>query len=360
MSVNDTHDFFIQWHLTERCNLQCVHCYQEDRRFAELPLKSIKEVIDEAADMIWNWEETYGIKLSMSYNISGGEPLLRSDLFDILEEISWKGANIYILSNGTLIDKEIARKLARIGVAGVQVSIEGPENIHEQIRGKGSFAASIAGVKNLLDAGIAVTLNATLSLLNARYFPEMISLSKSLGVQKLGFSRLVPYGRGAAMLDKMIAADEVKKLYNDIFSSDASPVKIVTGDPIASQLSMNEVLEDTGDNAVGGCAAGVSGMTILTNGTLTPCRRLNIPIGNVLENSLREVWAVSPVLEALRDRKRYEGRCGKCKRWANCRGCRAIAYAYSKANGEESYLAEDPQCYIEEQTVPGFLNNSQA
>ena len=162
------------------------------------------------------------------------------------------------------------------------------------------------------------------------------------------------------MLDKMIAADEVKKLYNDIFSSDASPVKIVTGDPIASQLSMNEVLEDTGDNAVGGCAAGVSGMTILTNGTLTPCRRLNIPIGNVLENSLREVWAVSPVLEALRDRKRYEGRCGKCKRWANCRGCRAIAYAYSKANGEESYLAEDPQCYIEEQTVPGFLNNSQA
>ena len=90
--------------------------------WTELPLKSMKEVIDEAADMIWDWEETYGVKIPMSYNISGGEPLLRSDLFEILEEISWKGADIYILSNGTLIDKEIARKLARIGIAGVQVS----------------------------------------------------------------------------------------------------------------------------------------------------------------------------------------------------------------------------------------------
>ena len=354
MSVNNTHDFFIQWHITEKCNLRCLHCYQEDRLTAELPLKSMKKVIDEAADMIWDWEETYGVKIQMSYNISGGEPLLRSDLFEILEEISWKGADIYILSNGTKITKEIAKKLAQHRVSGVQVSIEGPEKIHEYIRGKGSFAASISGVKNLLAFGISVTLNATLSTVNAGYFPEMVSLSKSLGVQKLGFSRLVPYGRGSAMLDKMIAVDEVKKFYRNIFSTDASPVRIVTGDPVASQFSMNEVTEDMGDTAIGGCAAGVSGMTILADGTITPCRRLNIPIGNVLDDSLREVWSVSPVLEALRDRKRYEGRCGMCTRWANCRGCRAIAYAYSKANGKENYLAEDPQCYIEDHQVSGI------
>ena len=353
MSINDTHDFFIQWHLTERCNLRCLHCYQEDRPPAELPLESIKKVIDEAADMIWDWEEAYKVKLAMSYNISGGEPLLRPDLFEILEEISWKGADIYILSNGTLIDKDAAAKLAKTGVKGVQISIEGTEEIHDKIRGQGSFTASIKGVKALLDAGLTVTLNATLSTVNAEYFPDILDLSKSLGVQKLGFSRLVPYGRGAAMLDKMIAVDEVKKLYENIFSSDASPVRIVTGDPVASQLSMNEVHEDMGDTAIGGCAAGVSGLTILADGTITPCRRLNIPIGNVLEDSLREVWATSPVLEALRDRKRYESKCGNCKRWANCRGCRAIAYAYSKANGNPDYLAEDPQCFIKDQTVPG-------
>jgi len=125
------------------------------------------------------------LKIPMSYNISGGEPLLRSDLFEILEEISWKGADIYILSNGTKITRESARKLARNKVSGVQVSIEGPDKIHEYIRGKGSFAGVNLRSEKLLASGIPVTLNATLSTVNAGYFPEMVSLAKSLGVQKL-------------------------------------------------------------------------------------------------------------------------------------------------------------------------------
>jgi AdoMet-dependent heme synthase len=347
MSVNDTHDFFIQWHITERCNLRCRHCYQQERKPAELPLDSIMDIIEEASGMIWDWEDAYGIKLSMSYNISGGEPFLRRDIFEILEEIAWKGADIYILSNGTVIDKDLAQRLAGIGIKGVQVSVEGPEAIHEEIRGEGSFLAAVGGVKNLVDAGVPVTLNATLSSLNAGHFMDMITLSKSLGVQRLGFSRLVPYGRGEAMLDKMIGMEEIKNLYGKIFALEAAPLKIITGDPVASQLTSLENDEDMGNVAAGGCAAGVSGLTILSDGTITPCRRLNIPMGNVKTDSLREVWATSPVLEHLRDRNKYQGKCGACKRWANCRGCRAIAYAYSKAKGQENYLADDPQCFIE-------------
>jgi radical SAM protein with 4Fe4S-binding SPASM domain len=346
MSINDTHDFFIQWHITERCNLRCLHCYQQEPQSAELPLSAIKEVIDEAADMVWDWEESHGVKLSMSYNVSGGEPFLRGDIFEILEEIAWKGADIYVLSNGTLIDKGIARKLADLKIKGVQISIEGPESVHEEIRGKGSFEAAIRGVKNLIEAGLMVTLNSTLSTVNSKYFFELVDLAKYLGVQRLGFSRLVPYGRGAVMLDKMIATEEVKSLYSRIFSLDTGLLKIVTGDPVASQLVMPDVGEDMGDTAVGGCAAGVSGLTILSDGAVTPCRRLNIPIGNVTTDSLRELWAESPVLEALRDRSKYGGKCGTCKRWANCRGCRAIAYAYSKGNGSGNYLADDPQCIM--------------
>jgi AdoMet-dependent heme synthase len=347
MSINDTHDFFIQWHITERCNLRCLHCYQQESRPAELSLASIKDTIGEATDMVRDWADAYGIKLSMSYNISGGEPFLRSDLFEILEEIAATEADIYVLSNGTVLNKETARRLARIGIKGVQVSIEGPEKVHEEIRGKGSFNASVEGVRALLDAGVAVTLNATLSSVNAGYFREMLNLAKSLKVQRLGFSRLVPYGRGAALLDKMVATDELKKLYMDIYSLDPSPVKIVTGDPIASQLPLSDTDEDMGDTAVGGCAAGVSGLTILSDGTITPCRRLSIPIGNITTDSLREVWASSPVLEKLRDRTRYDSKCGACKRWANCRGCRAIAYAYSKTGGAGNCLANDPQCFIQ-------------
>jgi radical SAM protein with 4Fe4S-binding SPASM domain len=96
----------------------------------------------------------------------------------------------------------------------------------------------------------------------------------------------------------------------------------------------------------GGCSAGVAGLTFLSDGTIVPCRRLPIPIGNLRTDALREVWVSSPVLEALRDKSRYTGKCGSCERWENCRGCRAIAYAYSVSRGEDDFLADDPQCFL--------------
>jgi radical SAM protein with 4Fe4S-binding SPASM domain len=103
---------------------------------------------------------------------------------------------------------------------------------------------------------------------------------------------------------------------------------------------------DAGNTAMSGCAAGVSGLTILPNGDVMPCRRLPISLGNARRDSLRELWATSPVLEALRDRSRYAGKCRACPRWAHCRGCRAIAYAWSRSRGEDDILAEDPQCFL--------------
>jgi radical SAM protein with 4Fe4S-binding SPASM domain len=91
----------------------------------------------------------------------------------------------------------------------------------------------------------------------------------------------------------------------------------------------------------------VAGLTILADGTVVPCRRLHLPLGKVGRNSLREIWAASPVLEALRDKSRYSGKCGACARWADCRGCRAIAYEYAKSQGRDDFLAPDPQCFIE-------------
>ncbi|UCD34076.1 MAG: SPASM domain-containing protein, partial [Nitrospiraceae bacterium] len=90
----------------------------------------------------------------------------------------------------------------------------------------------------------------------------------------------------------------------------------------------------------------ISGLTILPDGTMVPCRRLPVPIGNITSDSLREVWASSDVLNALRDRSRYKGKCGSCLRWAHCRGCRAIAYACSQSAGKGDVLAPDPQCFI--------------
>lgn len=347
MPISTLQEFFVQYHLTERCNLSCTHCYQTGGGTEELTLPEIRELLTEISDMLQAWTKAYQLEFSSSLNVTGGEPLLRRDLFEILGEMGARGFAVYLLTNGTLVDEDKAARLAALGVKGVQVSIEGPREIHDSIRGQGSFVAACGGVAHLVAAGLTVTLNATLSELNADRFREMIDLCSSLGAQRLGFSRLVPSGRGAGLVDRMIKPERVREIYEAIFSIPAAGIEIVTGDPVASQMRIESGSEDCGPIATGGCAAGISGLTILPDGTVVPCRRLPVPLGNVRQDSLREIWANSEILEQLRDRDRYEGKCGACRRWAHCRGCRAIAYAASLARGEADFLADDPQCFIQ-------------
>jgi radical SAM protein with 4Fe4S-binding SPASM domain len=347
MSINNPLEFFIQLHLTERCNLTCTHCYQSGAGPDEMSLIEIRSVIQEVADMLGEWSAAYDVSFSSSFNITGGEPFLRQDLFAVLEELNNKGIDAYLLSNGILISRDKAEILAQLGVKGVQVSIEGPEDIHDSIRGKGSLKRSLSGVKCLLEAGITVTLNTTLSDINAPYFLDVIALASSVGAQKLGFSRLVPSGSGKNLLNRMLTKEALEILYGKIFSLNTGNLKIVTGDPVASQFRGPGGEDDTVSFPSGGCAAGVSGLTILPDGTVTPCRRLPVPIGNVRTDSLREIWSTSEVLNALRDRSRYDEKCGKCKKWSACRGCRAIAYEYSRSHSIPNYLAEDPQCFLQ-------------
>jgi AdoMet-dependent heme synthase len=348
MSITSPFEFFLQLHLTERCNLRCKHCYQKENTPAEMSLPEIKALIDEVSDMFQVWKETYNINVASSFNITGGEPFLRQDILSVLEMLREKGFDTYLLSNGTLISREKAEVLAVLGIKGVQISIEGPEEIHNDIRGLDSYSSSLKGIQNLLNAGIEVAINTTLSGINAPYFMDVIALASSLGVRKVGFSRLVPSGKGEALLNQMLTRKALEDLYREILSLSSSNLQIVTGDPVASQLRSPSVETTHALVPSGGCAAGISGLTILPDGTVTPCRRLPVSIGNINKDPLREIWATSKVLSALRNRSAYTGKCGTCERWSLCRGCRAIAYAYSGTTGSASYLAEDPQCFLEQ------------
>jgi radical SAM protein with 4Fe4S-binding SPASM domain len=347
MPSNNSFDFLIQWHLTEKCNLKCLHCYQTGQEQDELSSEEVNDTIEEIIETLNSWRTAYGLDFSPSVNITGGEPFLRKDLFEILASFIDGGFDAYLLTNGILIDSKKASKLSRTGVKGVQVSIEGPEEVHDSIRGKGSFSASLKGIKNLVNADLEVTLNATVSRLNAEHLVSMIGLASGLGVQRLGFSRLVPSGRGRSLTGEMLKPGMVKDLYETVFSIvPENGLEIVTGDPVASQFRNNP--EETGleDIPLGGCAAGVTGLTIMPDGTVVPCRRLPVPLGNVRNDSLREIWSSSKILNDLRTRSMYTGKCGSCNKWANCRGCRAIAYFHSMANGKGDILASDPQCFI--------------
>lgn len=346
MATNKPFDFFIQWHLTERCNLRCKHCYQGEQGTEEMLLPEIKKVIAEVSGMLKDWSEAYGVGFSPSFNVTGGEPFLRQDLFDILDEIKKYGIDVFLLTNGTLVSRERASRLADLGVSGVQVSIEGPEDVHDDIRGTGSFSASAAGIERLVDLGIPVTLNVTLSGLNAGHVKKVVAFGAQVGARRIGFSRLVPFGRGSFLLARMLTPEQVREVYDSLLSLEVKGIEIVTGDPVAAQMKIASN-GDAGNLAISGCAAGVAGLTIHPDGNVTPCRRMPVSLGNVKKDSIREIWSSSPVLQALRDRNRYQGKCGRCGRWAQCRGCRAIAYAWSRSIGEDNFLADDPQCFIE-------------
>ena len=346
MATGNAFEFFIQWHLTERCNLRCLHCYQKDSKVEELSFDQIEAVIGEVTEMVEGWSAAYDIPFSLSYNVTGGEPYLRSDLFEILKSISNSQADFYILTNGTLITRDIALRTAESGAAGVQVSLEGPERIHDRIRGKGSFSRALDGVRLLVSSGLLVTLNTTLSRLNAEYITDLAAIARDCGARRLGFARLVPAGRGGALSGQMLHSEGLRSVYSQLSSMTTDDVEIVIGDPIASQMQGGSGPKDQASNlALSGCAVAVSGMTFLSDGTIVPCRRLPIPIGSVVKDNLREIWATSPVLNRLRDRNAYRGRCGTCERWTVCRGCRAIAHACSK-NEQDGYLDDDPQCFL--------------
>jgi radical SAM protein with 4Fe4S-binding SPASM domain len=338
-------EYFFQWHLTERCNLRCTHCYQEGDQVTEISLSQADRIAAIASETIREWSDSYGIIFVPSFHVTGGEPFLSPFLIDILKHLKVKGFDLFLLTNGTLVDRKRAQMLSDVPVQGVQVSIEGPEAVHDHIRGPGSFTKALKGVHSLLNAGLEVTLNVTLSAINADHLNDLVGLAASVGAQRLGFSRLVPYGQGKNLIQKIIPKEKLKQIYTDILAIKNDNVFITTGDPVASQVH-TKIESEHGNIPLGGCAAGVSGITILPDGTLTPCRRLGIPIGNILKDSFREVWATSPVLESIRTRSFYKGRCGTCPRWSQCRGCRAIAYTYSLSQGRGDYLADDPQCFL--------------
>ena len=157
-----TFDFFIQWHLTERCNLNCRHCYQKRRKPSEMSNSELKQEIDGVMEMFADWEKEHDV----------------------------------VLTNGSLVKAEDAAKASRLGVMDIQVSLEGPPEIHDAIRGSGSFDAAVKGVRLLIEAGNKVFANMTLSGLNIARIEETTDIARKIGFSGMGFSRLVPCAEG--------------------------------------------------------------------------------------------------------------------------------------------------------------------
>ena len=338
-------EFFVQLHLTESCNLCCRHCYQSEP-VTEMNYQELCGVMAEIKRTVEGWAVDYDMDVSPSLHFTGGEPLLRSDLFSLLSYAWGCGFSVSVMSNGTLIDSEVAKRMRDIQVADVQVSLDGLESTHDCLRGDGSFRRALEGVEYLLAEGVDTNINVTLSRLNMREAERLIQLAEEIGVGGIAFSRLVPCGRGEALTEEILSGPELGDFYCMLRDCGKGKTVVVTSrDPLAGVDGLDDGEIPQTDVPVSGCAAGMFGITITADGTIMPCRRMDLPIGNVRRDSFRQVWADSPVLWSLRTREQYHDGCQSCYYWPVCRGCRAIALAHARAQGSDDFLGPDPQCY---------------
>jgi len=204
--------FIIQWHLTERCNWNCKHCYQETRDSKELTFREVEFVLRQCLDLF----RAFQIPKDRAYiNIGGGEPLLRKDFSNILALFKKYSNSIkfQVMTNGSLVTGSVAKNLRECGVTGVQMSLEGLEKTNDRIRGEGNFRKTTEAIKILGRENIRVRTSLTLTKMNLAEIKDFTIYLKSIGTASLGMRRYVPMGRGEGLKRLMPSPLELRSFY---------------------------------------------------------------------------------------------------------------------------------------------------
>lgn len=334
LSINE--EFYFQWHITEKCNLRCKHCYHNNYASTnELSLNELVQVADKIEDVSRKW----GKKATIS--ITGGEPfVVKEKMHSLLLYLNQLPSVFYfdILTNGWFINNDVINELRLLGkLRRIQLSLEGATpRINDQIRGAGSFEKAFAAIRLLKKNNFQVSVMMTISNFNKDEIDPIIDLLEKAGVDTFAAERFIPEGRGTDLEDQFLSPDQLKHIFSKIYTRALKQKKprILLYRPLFALLNDN-------DPTVGAmCSAGTNALTIMHDGIILPCRRLPIPIGNALDDSFYKVWYSSKILWDIRNPNKIKGKCSECDLLAVCRGCRALAY-----NITGDYLSEDPQCW---------------
>ena len=314
--------FTLQWHITHRCNLRCTHCYQDDYTAFEAR-ESLERVLDQYDALL----HAYNLKGYL--NVTGGEPLTHPDLFWLLKEAQQRGMVTAVLSNGTMIGKREAMKLKSCSVDYVQVSLDGTEQVHDAIRGKGSFAQAVEGIRWLRRYRIFVTVSFTAQRENLRELPKLARFCRDIGVNKLWYDRVViPAAENENRLS-LTAADFAR------LSKRAAKLNK------QGMLSCARALQflPCKDKRVYRCMAGERLLTVLADGTVMACRRLPVTAGNIKDSDLLTLYNEHPDILRIRNAP-LPSACTGCTYAELCAGgAKCIAYAKTGR-----YDLPDPDC----------------
>jgi AdoMet-dependent heme synthase len=337
------------WEVTGACNLRCIHCHavsgQADPN--ELTTDEGKKLIDMLA----------AVREFRTLIYTGGEPLVRPDIFELLRYSQKAGLANIIATNGTLIDEEMAFKLKDHGVVCNAISIDAADRqTHDAIRNKpGAFDLALRAIEATKKAGILLQINTTAMEYNMPHLPELIDFADDSGAGIMLMYQLVAVGRGEK-IEKATLKKSANKYLSELISEKQKTAKTII-EPVAGPQYWPYLLEKNGirngkllqlaGNVFHGCAAGRGFVYVKANGDVWPCPFVEVNAGNIREKSFQEIYADAPVFQQLRQRETLlKGVCGDCNYKKICGGCRGRALAYSG-----DYLAEDPRCFIRETPI---------
>ncbi len=314
--------FSVQLQLLDACNLKCGHCYNAGPPSGSAPpTADIIRRIDSVADFC-----SEQLEVTPAFHLSGGEPTLRQDLPRIIEYItSARGCEVLLFTNGTRWTPDFASRLQSSGLKYVQVSVEGPESLNDEVRGAGTFRAAMATIEMLVNRGLRVTLSLTITDRNCRALEDFIRNLDPLGLH-FHLREVLPIGAGAQCPE--LTRTQRRALYAWAIAYRGHST-VGLEDPI--HCSADAVYA----KACRGCVAARNHFCVDVDGTVYACRPLRLAVGHV--DNLKNAWQ-SPMMARLR-RRQFEGRCGRCELREHCGGCRVHALKSGNVFGE------DPRCF---------------
>lgn len=331
-------EFYFQWHFMNSCNLRCSHCYQEGYHYEDMPWEKLMIIADQITTALRKWNMLGRISLT------GGEPFLSPHLLPLVDYLE-KASEIKqfdILTNGTCITQEHIEALKQCRkLHQIQISIDGPiAKVHDAVRGPGTFDKVRETIRRLRKNHFEVSFMFTLMRKNMDYAIQVIDFAEECGVNAVTIERVTPCGH--SNLTDVLTADEIKDIYEGITRRANSVSSSLTVRRLRPLWINTAYLNTTENSKIGGfCPVGFTSLAILWDGTVLPCRRLDIPIGNILTDGLFKIWYDSEVLWNIRNKENLKGKCHGCHNVERCGGCRAIAY---ETTGD--YMGEDIQCWI--------------
>jgi len=321
----------ISWNTTNACNMYCRHCYRDagERLEEELNTKEGLALIDQIAEA--------GFKIMI---FSGGEPLMRDDIYTLAAWAKEKGLRPVLGSNGTLITGEVAERMKKSGVAAVGISLDSIDPAsHDDFRGiPGAWQGAVDGMRACREVGLPFQVHTTVMDWNMQEIEKLTDFAVERGAVGHHVFFLVPAGRAVNIEAESLRAGQYEALLRRIMLKQAE-VRIELKPTCAPQFMRVAAQLGIKTRFGRGCLAGISYCIISPKGIVQPCAYLNIPAGNVRETPFDEIWRSAEIFRILRTRE-YKGSCGSCKYKQICGGCRARAYFYYG-----DYMAEEPWCH---------------